>query len=194
MALQFKDINTDIFQDVSALLIPKTLSEYKVLKNNQIVDNYNIRLLNGFSSNATGNLYIFGYGQSDQMKFMQLIIDVFNGNVVFPIYVPALDNTLVVHNLEQYQQLIKDISAFAWSAQTKLHELQGEVNACNSIEEIDAIDCSISAFDYNPDQIPSNSDSKSLLDLVGVQKTELEILQKKYDTLQGAVDFIVMYY
>jgi len=114
----------------------QTLDEYKAWKKSEINNFYNNYLSQGFKSSATGVEYTFTYGTNDQLKFLQLDVDVRNGNAPSPIPIPANEG-IAFHTLEQYQQLLKDISVFAWGAQMKLHQLFGMVDACTAIDQID---------------------------------------------------------
>jgi len=114
----------------------QTLDEHKAWKKTKINDSYNNHLSQGFRSSATGIEYTFTYGTNDQLKFLQLDADVKNGNAPMPIPIPANEG-VIPHTLEQYQQLLKDISVFAWGAQMKLHQLFGMVDACTAIDQID---------------------------------------------------------
>lgn len=186
-------LNDGIYTEISELAIPNTLEDYKLWKKNIINDSYNTYLANGFKSSATGIEYTFGYNDSDKMKFLQLSIDIFNGNTLFPVPVPSIDSVIVMHDQAQYQQLTRDISSFAWSAQTKLHILQGTVDMCGTIEEINTIDCSVSAFD-NYSQVIDNSDSKSISQVVEEQKLEIAMLQgqlsEQNQTISNFMDYI----
>lgn len=116
-----------------------SLEHIKQAKISQINDFYNQKLSSGFTSSATGEAYIFGYGQSDQMKFMQLAIGVLSNIQPFPVSIPAKDNTMVSHTLEQYQGVLQDIGIFAYTMNGIQHQFIDAVNACTTIEEVNSI-------------------------------------------------------
>ncbi|KLU66292.1 hypothetical protein DEAC_c16910 [Desulfosporosinus acididurans] len=116
-----------------------TLAQVQQAKIDQINDLYNQKLTAGFPSSATGTAYTFGYGATDQMKFMQLAIMVLNTIAVWPVSVPAKDGTLVSHTQDQYNQLVKDIAAFAQPLNDKQHSYINQVNACTTIDQVNAI-------------------------------------------------------
>lgn len=116
-----------------------SLSEAQTLKIAQINDLYNQKLDAGFTSSATGTPYVFGYSQTDREKFMQLAISVLSNIAAFPVPIPAKDGSIIMHNQAQYQQTLANINAFAWSMQNKLHQFSAQVQACASIDEVNAI-------------------------------------------------------
>lgn len=124
----------------SAPVIPQpTLEDVKVTKSAQLQEAYNNALAAGFNSSATGTVYTFGYGPTDREKFMQLTISVLSGVATFPVPIPAKDNTIVMHDQTQYQQLLADINKFAWEQQNKLHTLLAQVQAAQTVDEVNAI-------------------------------------------------------
>lgn len=120
-------------------VIQPSIDEIKHQKITQITDIYNQKLSEGFTSSATGNAHIFGYGTSDQMKFIRLAIGVMSGIKSFPVDIPAKDNTIVWHIQEQYQLLMQDIGRFDTDMNTLQHQFIDQVNACLTIEEVNAI-------------------------------------------------------
>lgn len=116
-----------------------TLADVQTSKIAQITDLYNQKLSDGFTSNSTGSSHIFGYATSDQTKFMQLAILVLNNMAVWPVNIPAKDNTTVPHTQAQYQQLVMDIANFAQSQNTKQHDYINQVNSCSTIDQVNAI-------------------------------------------------------
>jgi hypothetical protein len=105
----------------------------------QIKDLYNQHLEAGFTSSATGTAYIFGYGQTDREKFMQLAISVLSNVSTFPVPIPTKDGSIIMHTQAQYQQILADINTFAWGAQNKLHQYTDQVQACTTVDEVNAI-------------------------------------------------------
>ncbi len=119
--------------------IGSTLAEVQASKIAQIVDLYNKKLSAGFTSSATGTAYTFGYNPTDQAKFTQLAILIINSMATFPVNIPAKDNTIVPHTQAQYQQLLADIATFAQTQNTKEHAYISQVNACTTIDAVNAI-------------------------------------------------------
>ena len=105
----------------------------------QINGLYNQSLADGFSSLATGTPYTFGYGQSDREKFTQLAISVLSNIATFPVPIPSKDGEIVIHEQAQYQQLIGDISVFAWTMQNKIQTLSSQVKVATTVEEVNAV-------------------------------------------------------
>jgi len=116
-----------------------TLADVQMAKLAQIKDLYDKKLEAGFASYATGIAYTFGYGITDQMKFMQLAIGALSNIQPFPVDIPAKDNTQVSHTFEQYQALLQDIGVFANTQNVVQHQFIDQVNACSTIEEVNAI-------------------------------------------------------
>jgi hypothetical protein len=116
-----------------------SLADVQAAKIAQIKDLYNQKLEAGFSSSATGTAYTFGYGATDQMKFMQLAIMVMAGKAVFPVTVHTKDNKDVSHDQTQYNQLVSDIAIFAQPLDVKEHDLISRVQACTAVDEVNAI-------------------------------------------------------
>lgn len=117
-----------------------SLADVQAAKIAQINDLYSQKLTTGFSSSATGTAYTFGYGQTDQMKFMQLAILIMNNMAIFPVNIPAKDNTIVPHTQAQYNQLLIDIATFAQAQNTKQHDYITQVNTPNiTIDQVNAI-------------------------------------------------------
>lgn len=113
-----------------------TLEDMKTLKIQEIQTEYGIGLKKGFSSSATGTEYVFAYGQSDREKFMQLAISVLSNMANFPVPIPSKDGEIVLHNQDQYQQLMADINAFGWTMQMKLSTLISQIKAATTVEEV----------------------------------------------------------
>jgi len=127
------------YTPINGQVVVDKLPEVKVAKIARITDLYNQKLSLGFISSATGTDYTFGYGATDQMKFMQLAILVLSGKAIFSVNIPAKDNTVVSHTQEQYNQLLIDIAVFAQAQNDKLHDYINVVNACRSINEVNTI-------------------------------------------------------
>lgn len=115
------------------------LEQAKNSKIAQVNDLYNQHLEAGFTSSATGTPYVFGYGQTDREKFMQLAISVLSNVATFPVPIPAKDGSNIMHDQTQYNQILIDINTFAWGAQNRLHELTAQVEACTTVDEVNAI-------------------------------------------------------
>lgn len=114
------------------------LSDVQTSKLAQINDLYNQKLAEGFTSSASGTEHAFSYSSGDVLKFLQLDVDVKDGNSPIPIPIPAKDG-VVPHTIDQYAQLKKDISAFAWSMQNKYHSFIDQVNACTTVDQVNAV-------------------------------------------------------
>jgi len=106
-------------------------------KISQITDLYNQKLEAGFTSTATGN--VFGYGLTDQMKFMQLAILVLSNIAVFPLNIPAKDSKIISHTLAQYNQLVADIANFAQNQNAKEHGYINQINLCTTSDQVNAV-------------------------------------------------------
>lgn len=105
----------------------------------QINDKYNQTLSEGFNSTATGTPHTFGYGQSDREKFIQLAISVLSNIATFPVPIPTKDGEIVLHDQMQYQQLLGDISAFAWTMQVKLQTLTGQAKEATTVDKVNEV-------------------------------------------------------
>lgn len=141
--------STDTF---SGPVVPvPTLADAQASKITQIESAYNQKLTDGFTSSATGTQYTFRYRAEDILKFLQLDVDVKDGNAPIPTPIPAKDGTIVYHNLTQYGQLKKDISTFAWAQQNKLHTLTGEAQSATTINALSPIDFN----DTTPPTVPT---------------------------------------
>lgn len=119
--------------------IGSTLAEVQASKISQIVSLYNKKLAEGFISSASEVSHVFGYGQTDREKFMQLAILVQSGKASFPVIVHTKDNTDVPYDQTQYGNLINDIAAFASQQDTKEHMYINQVNAATTIDGVNAI-------------------------------------------------------
>lgn len=128
-----------VFSDSIPEPLVGTLPDVQQQKIAQITDLYNQKLASGFTSSATGTPHIFGYGNSDQMKFMQLAIGVLSNIQPFPVGIPAKDNTVVSHTVEQYQLLLQDIGIFAYTMNGIQHQFIDAVNACTTIDQVNTI-------------------------------------------------------
>lgn len=116
-----------------------SFAQVQQAKISQINDLYAQKLTQGFISSATGTPHIFGYGTSDQMKFMRLAIGIMSGVKQFPVDIPAKDNVIVWHDQSQYQVLMQDIAIFDTTQNTIQHQFIDAVNACTTIEEVNGI-------------------------------------------------------
>jgi|GEM_PF-2182506 len=133
-------ITAEQYKQVTGQDFILTLQQVQQSKLKQIQDLYNQALVSGFTSSTTGTSYIFGYGQSDQMKFMKLMLSVNGGLTTFPVPIPAKDGTVVIHTQEQYNQLLLNINSFDWNMQNKLHDFINQVNASTTIDEVNALE------------------------------------------------------
>lgn len=73
------------------------------------------------------------------MKFMQLALMVLSGQATFPVTVHTIVNKDIPHDQTQYNQLVKDIAAFAVPLDVKQHGYINQVNACTTIDQVNAI-------------------------------------------------------
>jgi uncharacterized protein (DUF697 family) len=120
--------------------IGATLADVQASKIAQVQDLYNQKLENGFTSALNGTTYTFRYGQSDQLKFVKLMIGVNGGLLQFPVNIPDINGTIVVYNTQtDLQQLLKDLSVFDNTTQTELHTLMSQVQACTTVDAVNAI-------------------------------------------------------
>lgn len=117
-----------------------SLSQVQQAKIDQINDLYSQKLSVGFTSSATGTALPYGYATTDQMKFMQVALDVLlEGANAFPVTVHPKDGSDVTLNQTQYNQLVLDIAAFAKPLDAKQHSFITQVNACTTIDQVNAI-------------------------------------------------------
>lgn len=121
------------------LSLGTTLTQAQQSKISQINNLYYQKLTDGFTSSATGKAYVFGYDSTDQLKFIQLAILVISNMAIFPFNIPAKDNTIISHTLAQYNQLVSDIATFAQAQNVKQHQYINQVNACTTIDAVNAI-------------------------------------------------------
>lgn len=117
-----------------------TLAQVQQIKIAQIDDLYEQKLSAGFTSSANGNSLTYGYGQTDRDKFMQLALKVLlKGSSAFPVIVHPKDGSSVSLDQTQYTQLIDDITNFAEPLDTQQHTYITQVNACTTIDQVNAI-------------------------------------------------------
>jgi len=138
---QYYTIEDGVLTPIAAYAVQQ-LADAKVSKAGMIQQAYENVLNAGFTSSATGALYHFAYNQLNQLKFVKLAIDVASGNVTFPLPIPSIDGTIVMHSQAQYTQLTKDISSFEWVLQNQLHGIigpNGSITAATTVDQVNAI-------------------------------------------------------
>lgn len=117
-----------------------TLAQVQAVKLAQIADLYNQKLAAGFTSSANGTALIYGYAATDQMKFMQVALEVLlSPTTAFPVTVHPKDGSDVSLTQTQYNQLVADISAFAKPLDAQQHGYITQVNACTTVDAVNSI-------------------------------------------------------
>ncbi|MDQ7094231.1 hypothetical protein REC12_11585 [Desulfosporosinus sp. PR] len=116
------------------------LSDVQTSKLAQINDLYNQKLAVGFTSSASGTALTYGYAATDQMKFMQVALEVLlSPTTAFPVTVHPKNGSSVTLDQTQYNQLVADIAAFAKPLDAQQHSYITQVNACTTVDQVNAI-------------------------------------------------------
>ena len=104
-----------------------------------VTASFNQALGDGFTSSANGTATTYAYASKDQTKWMKLFISMNSNIVTYPVTVFTASGTTVQLTQAQLQQLIKDIYAWEWGLENKLHSLITQIQAAATVSAVQAI-------------------------------------------------------
>jgi uncharacterized XkdX family phage protein len=132
-------ITNDQYLAITGVTYTDTLKEMQDTKLAQIQDAYDKKLSSGFPSSASGTLLTFRYSMADQLAFIRLKEGLNDCYIPIPFNLSAVEGIATFTDATQFTQLFKDLATFDMATQTQYHTLNGQVRACTTVDQVNAL-------------------------------------------------------